>query len=288
MRPRKATRKKHRNFTAHQRAAADEKVRDLILSLRREWDKIDRIERGNKLRQLADAGCSKRGLAGALGLSATTIHRHMTVASLPESEREAIKAGSSAKKILARKASVDRTRRIQEQIALDAKTGELSDRVADTIIAFCSKVKGVRELRIYEHELVFFLSEVRNAAWAFEAAGVRPEKFAKRTSLKQRIAKTRPLFRQDVIFMPYMAEWLATLLLAEMPLRPIWERAIEKAGKRSKELRIKRTARQLYEERRQWLQQISATPPPRKVYSGGAARHMQRQGQGVPKGPRDH
>jgi hypothetical protein len=78
---------------------------------------------------------------------------------------------------------------------LDAKTGELRDRLADTLIAFCT---GAQRLRFYEKELVFFLGETRNAAWTFEAAGVRPKRFPKQFSLTRWIARTRPLPRQDV------------------------------------------------------------------------------------------
>jgi hypothetical protein len=58
----------------------------------------------------------------------------MTIAALPETEREAIRNGASAKKILARKAGADRLRNMRERVALDMRTGELSERLADMIL----------------------------------------------------------------------------------------------------------------------------------------------------------
>jgi hypothetical protein len=56
---------------------------------------------------------------------------------------------------------------------LDAKTGELRDRLADTIIAFCT---GAQRLRFYEKELVFFLGETllgRSKRLGFDLKGSR-------------------------------------------------------------------------------------------------------------------
>jgi hypothetical protein len=275
-RKRRENQKRH-NLTAHRRAASDAEVQRLLADLRREWKTIDRLERGNRLLDLAKRGCSIRGLEEALGQSATNLRRYMTFPKLPERERDAIRTGASAKHILALKAQANRRRKMRERIALDDRTGELSDHLAETILAFCKTVGRVPPTPVLENELVSFLSEARNTAWEMERSGVRPLKFTKRMGLRQRIRRTEPQAQEVAFYMAHLANWLAALLRAEAPERPIWERAIEKAGSRSKELRVKLTIRQQLERRRQRLLEISQGPPPRPTYSGGAQR-MRRQG----------
>jgi hypothetical protein len=89
------------NLKVHRRTLADPRVQKLIRSLSRKWQKIDRVERGERLLDLAKLGCSTRGLGEALAQSATNIRRYMAFPALPEREREAIRSGSSAKQILA-------------------------------------------------------------------------------------------------------------------------------------------------------------------------------------------
>jgi hypothetical protein len=268
-------------LTAHRRAVSDLEVQDLLAVLRREWQKIDRIERGNRLLDLAKRGCSTRGLGEALGQSATNILRYMTFPTLPEREREAIRSGSSAKEILALEAQADRRRKMRERVALDDRTGELSDHLADAILAFCKTIKRVPPTPVLENELVSFLSEARNAAWEMEASGVPPLKLPKRLDLRQRFQRTRPPVQEDLLYMAHLANWLAVLLRAEAPERPIWERAIEKAGKRSGELHVRLTISEHFRARRErelklW-ELLLEGPPPRKRYPKGA-RTMAKQG----------
>ena len=112
-------------------------------------------------------------------------------------------------------------------------------------------------------------------------------KLPKRLGLKERFLRTRPQVKGDLFYLTYRAEWLATLLVSEVAETKIRERAIEKAEKRSKELRIMKPGMELWKERGQRYAEISARLPRRPVYLGGARLHMKRQGQGVPKGPRD-
>lgn len=274
--PRQRTKRKRRKkskggyLTTHRRAVSDPEVQDLLVALRREWNEIDRIERGKRLLDLAKRGCSTRGLGEALGQSATNIRRYMTFPNLPEREREDIRTGSSAKHILALKAQADRRRKMRKRVSLDERTGELSDRLAETILAFCKTIKRVPPIPVLENELVFFLSEARNAAWKMEASGTRPMKLSKQLNLRQRFQRTRPRFQQDLSYMAYLAKWLAALLRAEAPERPIWERAIEKSGKRSRELRGRLTIQRHFQLRRQRQLEFLEGPLPRKQYSGEA------------------
>jgi hypothetical protein len=104
---------------------------------------------------------------------------------------------------------------------------------------------------------------------ALEITDLRPVRLPKRLSLKRRFVRTRPRVERDEFFMSYCAEWLATLLLSEAPEGPIRERAIEKAGRRRDELRIKKPALEVLNERIQRNAQISAGPARRPVYPGG-------------------
>lgn len=197
----------------------------LIRALRRVWKKIGPIERGERLRELAKRGCSTRGLGKELRQSATSIRRHMMLAGLPEADRNAVKAGASAKNILARKASADRRRRMQQRVATDARTGELSDRIADTTIAFCLTVDGVPETPIVEGDLSTFLNQVREALRDLQKHGAPRLRLSKKLSLKQRVKRTRPQPRGDEFWMEHQARRLATLVWSEAREEPIWDQS---------------------------------------------------------------
>lgn len=265
------------HLTAHRRAVARPEVRELLADLCLDWKSIDRIEKGKRLLDLAALGCSTRGLAPVLQTSATNIRRYMTFPTLSEREREAVRAGSSAKRILDRKAQTDRRGKMRERVSLDNQTGKLSDGLADTILAFCKTINGVPSTAVLEDELVFFLGETRNAAWQMEALGSPTVKLRKRLSLVQRFRKTRPQIEEGEMYLVHLSRWLAILLRSEMPERPIWERAIEKAGGRSKELRVRLTIRQHLALRKQKSLEMTEGPPPRREYSREAWR-LGRQG----------
>jgi hypothetical protein len=137
--------KSHVHDTAHRRAMAKPKVPKLVDTLRRRWTTMSRVERRNRLLKLAALNCSTRGLGIELKQSATSIRRHMAIAQLPEADREAIETGSSAKKILAQKASVERMRHQHERIVEDRETGAPSDELATLTPEFCrAKERGKR------------------------------------------------------------------------------------------------------------------------------------------------
>lgn len=161
---------------------------------------------------------------------------------------------------------------MRERVSLDQRTGELSDRLADIILEFCKTIKGVPPTPVLESELVTFLSEARNEAWAMEASGAPPMKFPKRMDLRQRFRRTQPRFEPDTLCIAHLAEWLAVVLRAEEPERTIWERAIEKARKRSGELQVRLTLQQHFQVRRQKELEILNGPPPRRQYANEAWR----------------
>lgn len=262
--PRPKLKRRKRSYeTCHRRTAATPFVRQLIQDLRGHWGKLDRIERGERLSELIRYGCSTRGVAADLGISQTTVRRHITLAELPNEQREAVKAGFSAKKTLASKELADRRRRTQKRVVLDAKTGKLSDRLADTILAFCKTVHSVPDTPIAEEFLVKFLNEVRTEACKLESKGARFPKLSKRLTLKEQFHRTRPPVETDMRVV-HLSEWLAILLLTEAPERPIWESAIEKAARRAQELRRKVSPIQLWHEAQQRRAEKSAELPRRR------------------------
>jgi hypothetical protein len=65
--------------------------------------------------------------------------------------------------------------------------------------------------------------------------------------------------------MDHRVRWLAILMMAEVAENPIRERALEKAGRRGKELQTVKTPLQIFQEKRQWLADLLNVPR-RKVY----------------------
>ncbi len=261
------------NRTVHQRAMESRKVAAAVRELHRIWDRIDPIERGDRLLDLAEQGCSRRGMGKAMRKSATNIRRHMTLAALPEEERAAVKAGSSAKKILAKKALADRRRKMRERIAADRRTGVFSNYLADIILEFCRTVNGVPETRIREYDMENFMRATRGAMLELESRGVKGTRFPMRFNLRKCFKLTRPPDKPDESWMGdpdseswmgHRAKWLAKLLLTEAAESPIRHRAIEMAERRSEELRIKVTNMEAREQRRARLASILAGPPLRR------------------------
>lgn len=250
------------NLTAHRRAIADPRLKALVRALRRDWKKTDPIERGERLRELANRGCSTRGLERELRQSATSIRRHMTLAGLPEVDRDAVKTGSSAKNILARKARADRIRRMKQRVAEDQQTGKWSDRIADTILAFCRTIDSVPESPIVEGDLDNFLNEVRRVL--FQRRGARAVRLSRKLNPKQRFQRTRPQPEDGEFWMVHRARWLAILVWSYAREEPIWERALEKAVRRRGELRVKMTPKARWEETQKRNAEKSASPPRRR------------------------
>lgn len=113
-------------------------VRGRVIELQQQWDSLNRVERGDRLQELAAKGCSTRGLAQELGIPDRTIARHMEIAELPEIHRRSIITGQSTKKVLDKNTLRKRQRRAVGRLSYDRDTGILSDQVADIILTFCA------------------------------------------------------------------------------------------------------------------------------------------------------
>jgi hypothetical protein len=261
---RRKTGKKRTNETAHWRALADSKVASLIKDLRIRWKSLDGIERGDRPRDLAGLGCSTRGLGKALGQSATSIRRHIDISKLPNADREALRNGQSAKKILAKKAVADRARRARERVRADNETGVLSDEMADLILDFCRTRKGVPETPVWKSALPQFMECVTNAVNAQKDSGRSYLRLSKRLSTQELFKRTRPPQEKGELWMEYKARWLARVICARTPEGPIWQRALQKTARRAKELEPPKTPLQHFDERAKYFEWLNRGPERRK------------------------
>jgi hypothetical protein len=199
-----------------------------------------------------------------LGKSATSLRRHIDLSRLPEADRKAVQAGKSAKTILTAKACEDRRRYSRERVEEDARTGAISDQLADHILEFCRIKSGVRGSDL--DTVILFFNEVRNSLTRFDWEGQRVRKVRKSDPLKQRFRLTRPKPDQEEVIAAHLARWLVHFLKSEAPERPILDRAIDKAQARRKELEVaelKPTGKALLEARLKYAL-LSASPSPRR------------------------
>lgn len=276
---RKAVVKKRSQGTAHYRTMAKPAAQKLVSILQLGWGVMGFKERGERSRELVSLGCSVRGLEPELNQSATSIRRHMALAELPEKSRKAIEAGASAKRILANKATVDHEKRRQKRVDVDQKTGALSDRLATTILEFCRAKQGPNRLAVSGKCAVILFNQARSFLEVSDTAGHRKVKVSNKKGEKRLFDKTRPPLKRGSKSERHQGEWLANIVWAIAPERPIWDSALKKAASRLKELRPKQTPLEAYNEVKlnQQARVIELTHlPARPMYHG--ARTMQRQG----------
>jgi hypothetical protein len=239
----------------------DPNVKKMIDELRRNWDTLNRIERGDLLRKLKALGCSTRGLQDELGQSATTVRRHMELAALPNQRRESVKAGVSAKKILAQEALVARQRGRQARVAEDLKTGCLSDQIADVAIQFCRAEGEPSRSPIRRSDLVSFLTNVESRLLTSEMSDRPPVVLVKRLDVAGLFKQFRPAENGDTAKLEHQAEWLANIVRATAPEPQIWRSTLAKVRLRADEIEPKKSLVELYHEGRK--RQVEPFPPAR-------------------------
>ncbi len=272
------------NKSRHYRAKLNPKVRELIKVLRNGWAAMDAVERGQRINSLVSVGCSRRGLGRDLGVSATSIRRHVEIAGLPGADRKAISAGTSAKRILAAKATAERQRRRQQRVDEDSKTGALSDKVATIILEFCRLGKELRKAPMIRGVFPILLDKVGSHIRDFEVSGHRAVKVSKKLESRELFRKTRPRAATNTPAVAHQAPWLAEVLWLIAPESPIRASAMLKARRRAGELLGKMTPIESWKNAYLNSQARSielSNLPPRKFYPGGA-RSMERQGRAAP------
>jgi hypothetical protein len=234
--------------TASRRALANPHVTAAIKKLRTRWKRLDKIERGERLRELATQGCSTRGLGKKLRKAPTSIVRYIELAKLPLKARDAIKAGASAKKILALKALVNRKQRLQKRIDDDQKIGKLSDHSAGMILQFCRTTDGVPPTPLLASDMPLFLGNVRLHLTFLETSGHRSVRIPSRLGTVALFEVLCPEEKTEEFWVDHRARWLAIIIYSKTPERPIWERSLEKAAARAFELNQPKTPEEVYED----------------------------------------
>ncbi len=212
---------------------------------------------------------------------ATSIRRHIVLATLPEADRKAIESGASSKKILAQKAIVDRHRRWQARLDEDRRTGALSDKIATDILEFCRAGKQLRKSPILTGDVPILLNTVEWHLSQFAASSYRAVRVSKKLELMAQFRKMRPPKAKDAFWMEYQGKWLANFVWANAPEGPIRDRALQKVVTRTGELTSPRTPIEMYKDRARRLAEISTPPPWRKTDK--RAWSLQRQGSLTPK-----
>ena len=144
---------KRRNQNRHYRTTLKPNVRKQIELLRKSWANMGAVKRGHLINMLVSIGCSKRGLGRDLGIPETNIRRDAKIAKLPESDRNAIDSGQSAKKILFAKEIAALQRKMLQRIDQDTRTGALSYEIASIILEFCRTGYKLRKKPIIKEML---------------------------------------------------------------------------------------------------------------------------------------
>jgi hypothetical protein len=268
------------NITTHRRTLLRKNVRKRVAELRGEWYRLDCVERGDRLRELVKDGCSSRGLAKELHVSATTVRRHVEIAELPESLRHAIVNGESAKKQLEEAMSMRAQARLADRLAIEKRTGQVSDELADVVIAFC-KGKLASGMSMTRDELPLFLTSLEQHLQQPELFPVPRLRISMRLALIDRLKAAKPKNPQTDFEFAQLAEWLASFILATEPQRAIWERALKKVRRREKEF-IRRSHRSIKDVMQKFGKVILLDIPARRV-TGPAREVMTRQGRRPPE-----
>jgi hypothetical protein len=265
------------NATRHRRALAVGETAALAKILKHEWKDLDVVERGDLLQKLVAMGCSTRGLSEQVGQSATSIRRHLELASQSKEVRELIRKGVSKKKVLDANARRRRIQHMQDRLRVDASTGNISTALADEVIAFCKGEYGLPETPVLECDLPLFLSEVEEVLLRFERTAEPKRRISKRKSPKARLKALRPTVSEDQLWIHSHALWLAKVIWSSCSERAIWERALRKVEQRSTELRPKQRTMMDSLNARAKQMAILVRPSGRRVI-GPANEIMKRQG----------
>lgn len=233
--PRKDPSKKSGNETKHRKARADPKVLELLSNLEQGWATMDFVEQGKELRKLIALGCSVRGLAGDLGQPETNIRRLIPPAEQPKADRGVQETGASEMAARERRVNAERDERQRLRVIEEKKTGAHSDKLATVILEFCRVKCELRETPILKEEIPLLLSTAEEYLSQFETSGRQTVALLPDMDLKDLFMATRPE-EEGELRMNHYGKWMAIVVWAMAPERPIWERALWKALNRACEL----------------------------------------------------
>ena len=252
----------------HQHALKDPATLELLTTLKKTWKKLSNIERGERILELVQRGCTRRGLAADLHQSATSIRRHLEFSTLPKEDRDSIEHGTSAKRIL-KKAAQERTNQSNIQLVrLERETGAVSTRAAEVIFELLKTQPTAGEFSAFEQiEWYFKRTRLLDKGMQRIPRDLKDPK-------KKIIAACKPPIEQDRDRLPVhpdstpIAEWVFRIADALTPTRDICKAALVKARMLMTEpmpnSKSKKNSLALWHERQRHLAELSIFSPVRK------------------------
>jgi hypothetical protein len=260
-------RSKPKKRAHHQRAMRDPETLALATTLRKTWKNLSPIERGERLLELVERGCTQRGLAADLHQSPTSIRRHLEFPTLPKEDRDAIEHGTSAKRIL-KKAAQERTKQFNIQLVrLERETGAVSTRAAEVIVELLKPRPTSGEFSVFKQiESDFKYTRLLYKGMQRIPLGLKDP--------KKIIAACKPPIEQDRDRLPLhpdsapTAEWVFRIADALTPTPDICKAALVKASilmtEHLKSSKSKKSPLGIWQERQRHLAELYTFSPVRK------------------------
>ncbi len=226
--------RKRSRSTRHARLRRNNAVRQKISGLIRVWDVVDAATRGEHLKELISLGCSRRGLAADIGISATSIRFHLDLTNLSPAQTELVRNGGSAKEaFLAVQGQRAASARI-ERLRRERQTAAVSDQLAKDIALFCLQHHRWRSdeepvlLCEADVEMLFLEVAVCIRMYSHDRP-LTPPAASTRLTFEAVSQTRRPDPKQFDFWFGWLAEWLALTLLSAAPDAPIRDAALRKA-----------------------------------------------------------
>lgn len=235
----KTGRRKKNRLTKHSRIKRSGSVKRRIAELCSNWDIIDPITRGERLRELIGLGCTRRGLAEDLCVSPTNIRFHLDLAEIGPTEKEAVKTGGSAKQAFE---ALQRRRELQarmDRVRQEQATSAISDQLAKNIVAFCTKehvwkqdLDDLNKKIVIGEDLVeqFFAEVNRSIELRLRGLLPRPRPAAMHIEFRTVCESVKPDQRDYDFWLGWLADWLAVAIMAAAPEAAIRDAALRKAA----------------------------------------------------------
>jgi hypothetical protein len=227
------TRRRNRS-TKHARTKRNSALRKKISALGRSWDYLDPVTRGEKLRELINLGCTRRGLADDLRVSATNIRFHLDLSDLSPAEQADVKAGASAKRAFIALQKQRETNARAERIREERITAAISTQLARDIALFCTEPHPFGANKnpavLCEGDIeVFFVDLDRALEMRLRGYDFIPPPAPKHLDFQAICRKLEPRQDDSVLWFSWLAEWLALAMLSAAPDAIIRDAARKKA-----------------------------------------------------------
>jgi hypothetical protein len=233
------TGRKKTKTTRHARIKRSSSIKRRISELRSHWDVFDPVTRGEQLRELIALGCSGRGLADDLCVSPTNIRFHLDLAEITPTEKQALKAGGSAKQAFE---TLQRRREAEarmNRIRREQTTAAVSDQLAQDIVAFCNirhvwkqDLDHLNKRIVFGDDLTerFFVELNGNIEMRLRGLLPKPPPAALNVDFRAICQGLQPDQREYDFWLSWMVEWLAQAILAAAPEASIRDAALKQAA----------------------------------------------------------